>query len=317
MSLIFSQVIGVPANATNTFSVNYQSTYVDWTLTIPNVGPEGLMTDTSYKLFITAKATSVPEFYNPKLKATGCQVAPTYELKPDAMVEPALWNLIGYFGIKGPSGELLVIDPSEPLNKLTEIFMQDVWTDMQNKHYLRGTFSNDRSKYYKLLDDGSIARKSPLTVKFDDPGFYDLDVNVSTMQLVLPVGGGRACDIFSIAPGFEIEDSSANIPFGNVTDKSSLLKNSTQKTVSNDKYTRSCIAINNELDLLRFRLKNAISKTKKTSMSLISVLNNAPSNLKCSSTKRVGFDIELKGKQKVLDLYKKTVNTAITKVIKK
>lgn len=318
IALISNQLGVTSAKAATSFSITYKSTNVDWNLTIPNVGPEGLLTDTPYKLFITAKSISVPDFYNPKLNATGCQVTPLYESMPDEMSEPAVWNFVGYFGIQGPDGELLVEDPSlEVPQKLTDFFMQDVWADMQNKQYLKGSKANDRSKYYKLLSDGSVTRKIPVTIKFDNPGIYSMNINVITFQLVEPVAGSRGCgNDFSITPGFETENSVVNVPFGIVTDKSTVTEGANSQTISNDKLVRSCLAVNNELELLRFKLKDAISKSKKTSMLLISVLKNAPSNLKCTSTKKNGFDLEIKGKQKILALYKRTVNAAIVKAAK-
>lgn len=308
----------VPANSANGFAINYQSENVLWNLTIPEVGPEGLLTDTPYKLYVTAKVTKVPEFYNPKLIATGCQVAPLYELMPDEMAEPALWNFIGYFNLNGPSGYLLVEDPSlEVPQKFTDFFMQDVWSDMQNKQFLRGSKSNDKSKYSKFTSDGSVTRKIPVIIKFDEPGSYNMNLNMVTLQLVYPRTSNRGCiNDFSITPGFETDNSVVNIPFGVVTEKLLAAELSAQKANANDKLIRSCLAINSELDLLRFKLKDKISKTKQTSMLLISVLNNAPSNLKCSSSKKIGFDLEIKGKQKILNLYKKTVNSAIAKVSK-
>lgn len=305
------------ANAATAFSINYQSEYANWTFTIPNVGAEGLLTDTPYKLTITAKSTAAPDYYNSKILATGCKIIPLYDSKPDYVFEPVIWSFYGNFAINGVDGPLLVEDPSlETPQKLNDFFLQEFYTDMNNKHYLRGT--DDRSKYYKLLSDGSVTRKVPVSIKFDEPGIYNMNIHEIIWQIVEPVEGNRNCNKqdFSLSPGFEVVNTVANIPFGTVNDKNSAQATGTEIASSTGSALEACIKTNNEIDLLKFKLNDAISKMKLPSKMLYAVLKNAPSKLKCSSAKKIGFDIELKGKQKIVILYKKTVNAAITKVKK-
>lgn len=320
-AIIFSaQIICQPAFASSVYTIQYKSTYVDWTFQITNVGPTGLTTDTPYKLMVTGKAHEVPNslLLNDYINSTGCKLLPIWELPlQDQIVQmrnPALWNHRLYGSFAGPQGLVQVQDPINQL-RAQDYFFQDVWTDTNNKHYLSGSEDSDNAEFLKFSKDNAVTRKVPLRLEFTDAGDYNLSFENFTWASVYPENF-RAPGCYGFQFPLEVVKTQDQIFFGKVKEKELATQSNAENSLNADKLKRSCISLNNELKQLNFKIANLISKTKKTPKLLLGVLNNAPKPLKCSLGGKPNFDLELKGQRQIFVLYKKSVESAMARLAK-